>query len=758
MGIESDASDGRELDEKCGWFEQARFGLFVHWGLYSLLAHEKAEWVLFKSCLDRQEYNRLANQFTGVRFDADALAALARRAGMNYLVLTTRHHDGFCLFDTRTTDFNSVKTAAGRDFVGEHVEACRRAGLRVGLYHSVMSWQHDAIYAGPGADPEGWARMVEETHEQVRELMSNYGRIDMLWYDGAVVPGIQDSGMIARFWRSRELNAMVRGLQPHILINNRSGLPEDFSTPEQHFSPVAPGRRCEACMTINRSWGYNIHDRDFRSPEEIVKILVRCARFGSNLLLNIGPRADGTIQDECVERLEAVGRWLERNGEAIYGSERSPYTESEHVAGQVTGRGGKLYFHLDDSSLTQVVLDGVGRVEGAAVLGSDTPLQTESIPGDAVLVSGVVEDLFMLGHAVLAVTPTGALQHPASLLGGGNELRIEAGCAPILGEDPDRHAPPKVPVLSGLALAEILRCRHRGEPGESWTPGWRGWQVFRTEGGGSLSLDVPVSGAGVYDLDLGLICKEIAPVVCKLRGEPVDEASAPWNPGCPDTLTLRELRLPKGPARLEIESAGEFALYALRLSPVLRPLSTELWQVIGPFPTGFGPRKPVAEVRKALAVELEAQREFVPGKSYRGVGGKSLFWSGCETREGDHAEFGVNFPWRVGTDHAGVCLARTVIHCPDRRLATIMVGCDWWANVYVNGTLVKSGRNVEQFESDGAQFSTWKPAPAEIELLKGDNVVLVKCHPGSCANWFTFRISDPGDLVVKPITDSVFSY
>lgn len=728
------------------WFEQARYGLFVHWGIYSLLAHESAEWVLFRNGLDRAEYNRLAEQFTGSRFDADAMAALAKRAGMNYAILTTRHHDGFCLFDTETTDFNSVKTAAKRDFVREHVEACCRAGLRVGLYYSVMSWQHPAIYSGPGADPEGWERMVQETHAQLRELMTRYGKIDLLWYDGAVVPGIQDNGIIARFWRSRQLNAMIRELQPGILINDRSGLPEDFSTPEQHFTPAAPGRRCEACMTINRSWGYNIHDRKFKSAADIISTLIRCGRYDSNLLLNIGPRADGTVQQECIDRLEAVGQWLRRNGEAVYGSRRNAYTEAEHTAGDATCQPGKLYIHVKDPSQTEVTVDNVGPVKAVALLGSDRHLSYEQAEGDAVTVSGLRPEDFLLGPAVLAITHESALSHPARLLGGGSELRIEAGNAPVLGDDPDRFMPPKVPVCLGESLAKLLTSPASAEKSNEWTAGWKEWHVYTPRGNDTLTMVLPVPGSGVYDLSLGVITRGGTALSCALDGDEQFSARVLDNQGCPDTVVLGGLRLAKGETRVELQADGEFGLYAVQLVPVLRPLPTELWKVIGPFPTHFGPLRPVSEMTNALLRPLEAETEFVPGKEYEGASGRKLRWTSTDVREGDHSEYGVNFPWRIGTDHAGVALARTVIHCPERRSAGIMVGCDWWANVYVNGRQVTSNRDPEMAAADGAQFSTWKPTPAEIQLEAGENVILVKCHPGTCANWFTFRISDPGDL------------
>lgn len=221
---------------KIEWFNEARFGLFIHWGLYSIPA--RGEWIMYTEHIPKEEYNKLADQFNPENFDAMAWAKLAKQAGAKYMVLTARHHDGFCLFDSKFTDFTSVKTAARRDFVAEYVQACRLVGLKVGIYYSIASWQWPAIHTGPLAAPSGWKSLVDDMHAQLEELMSNYGKIDMLWYDGAFIPGIQECSTQARHWRSFELNQMVRRHQPDILINDRSGLKEDFTTPEQIISPL----------------------------------------------------------------------------------------------------------------------------------------------------------------------------------------------------------------------------------------------------------------------------------------------------------------------------------------------------------------------------------------------------------------------------------------------------------------------------------------------------------------------------------------
>ncbi len=315
------------------WWQEARYGMFIHWGVYSIPA--RGEWVMFHEHIPPQEYAPLAKKFNPRRFNADEWVELAKSAGMKYMVLTTRHHDGFSLFDSQVSDFTAPKTAAGRDLVREYVEACHRGGIRVGFYYSLLDWRYPAYFRGPAADPEGWKALVDYVHAQVRELMSNYGKIDILWYDGGWPYTAQD-------WRSEELNAMVRQLQPAILINNRSQLPEDFDTPEQQVR--ASERPWETCLTLNDSWGYNAADDNWKTPQQVIKLLVRCASGGGNLLLNVGPRPDGSIPRQSVSTLRRVGRWLDENGGAIYGTGRSPFGGAS--IGMTTLKGNTLYLHV----------------------------------------------------------------------------------------------------------------------------------------------------------------------------------------------------------------------------------------------------------------------------------------------------------------------------------------------------------------------------------------------------------------------------
>ena len=325
------------------WFHEARFGMFIHWGLYSLTG--RGEWTMFVERILKNDYAKLADQFNPRKFDADAWAGLAAEAGMKYVVLTTRHHDGFCLFDSQVSDFTSVKTRAKRDFVAEYVAAVRRAGLKVGFYYSLLDWRFPGYFM-PEENKESAEAMVQQYHAQVNELMTNYGKIDVLWYDGHWMAHGAVEMDLAAFWRSKEVNANVRKLQPHIIINNRSGIDEDLDTPEQHVTASQPGRGWESCMTIGDScgWGYIRNNPNMKTEPQLLQHLVTAASGEGNFLLNVGPKPDGSIRGKEKSRLKAMGAWLKTNGEAIYGSERTPL--SGGMLGMWTAKGSTGYFHI----------------------------------------------------------------------------------------------------------------------------------------------------------------------------------------------------------------------------------------------------------------------------------------------------------------------------------------------------------------------------------------------------------------------------
>jgi alpha-L-fucosidase len=254
-----------DRERRMQWWHAARFGMFIHWGLYSVLGRH--EWAMEEEGIPVEEYQLLAKRFTPKPNAARAWARLARQAGQKYMVMTTKHHEGFCLFNSQYTDYCAPKQACGRDLVKEYVEAARAEGMRVGFYHSLMDWHHPdgARCAG---DEAARRRFVDYVHGQIRELLTNYGKIDILWYDVAWP-------LDAAGWESEKMNNMVLELQPDIIVNNRNRLPGDFSTPEQHITAEKGGRAWESCMTMNDSWGYQAADDDWKTSKRIVRNLAR---------------------------------------------------------------------------------------------------------------------------------------------------------------------------------------------------------------------------------------------------------------------------------------------------------------------------------------------------------------------------------------------------------------------------------------------------------------------------------------------------
>jgi len=362
------------LRERLKWFEQARFGMFIHWGLSSLprRARGPSGGVLGQKLLDADTYAPTARRFRPTNFDPDAWVASAKEAGMKYMVLTTRGHDGFCIFDSKVSDFTSVKTTAGRDFAADFVHACRRGRMKIGFYYSLLDWRFPGYFKGPEKDPDGWQKCVRYAHAQVRELCTQYGKIDILWYDGGWVPWAKDVAewwhvSPSDVWRVRALNREVRKLQPHILINKRGGPVGDWDTPEQHITAAAPGRAWESCMTMNDNWYYRAQDRNWKTTTELIHNLATCAAAGGNYLLDVGPRPDGTVPAPAVKRLKEIGAWIKVNREAIYGSERTGF-DPGHV-GVASARGNVVYLHVFNWSGEQICLPGVNpRVVSARLL------------------------------------------------------------------------------------------------------------------------------------------------------------------------------------------------------------------------------------------------------------------------------------------------------------------------------------------------------------------------------------------------------
>ncbi len=373
--------------ERMKWFHQARFGLFIHWGLYSVLG--RGEWAMFQERIPTDEYAKLANRFNPKKYDPNAWAKMAKDAGMKYAVLTTRHHDGFCLYDSQVSDFTAPKTAAKRDLVAEYVKAFKKAGLKVGFYYSLLDWRFPGYFM-PTKYKKSAKEMVQQFYDQVHELMSNYGKIDVLWYDGGWIAHGKYSKNIAEFWDSAKVNAMARKLQPHILINNRSGLQEDLDTPEQHVTASAAGRGWESCMTIGDScgWGYIHNSPNMKTKTQLLQNLVIAAAGEGNYLLNVGPKPDGAIRDEEKVRLAAMGKWLKKNGEAIYGSERCPLHGG--MIGMWTAKGNTGYLNVFRWPGKEAVVPLVKtKAKSAVLLGKGTKLKVHQEHNGRLIISGL---------------------------------------------------------------------------------------------------------------------------------------------------------------------------------------------------------------------------------------------------------------------------------------------------------------------------------------------------------------------------------
>lgn len=695
------ATGQNDSGTNANWFHHARFGMFVHFGLYSLLG--RGEWAMCFENIPASEYNKTADQFRAEKFDARDIAALARRAGAGYVVFTTRHHDGFCLWDTQTTDFNTVRTAAKRDLVREYVDACREADLRVGLYYSVMSWQHQAIVTGPLSDPDGWRVMVDETHAQVRELMTDYGQVDYLWYDGCVVPGLGEPSLKAKYWEAKELNAMVRELQPGILINDRAALPEDVFTPEQYLMAPPRGFLWELCQTIGEHWGWKEDDTNLKDANELIKQMIFCARHEGNFLLNIGPCGDGSLPSGQVDRFDEIGRWMRVNGKAIRNSERTAYSEAEHLLGPATCRDCSVYFHLSEWPEELAMIAGVDApVESARLLGNDaTTLSFDQEADGCVVFSGLHTERAISGIEVLEVNLSRKCSgnHPPSLL-----IERETG----------RHLPAEGPVNP----IEI-------------------WEMHPTP-----KLAFPVPASGKYHLDLGVISSRAQDLeFCLDAGTETGEMRVECA-RYPTTMRIADLVLTKGQHQIELKARDPLGIYLWRIQPVWEILGVEYWSTLGPFPTEFSPRAPVALVREAMKTIYSPEEDPSVQDGYVGVHGRKIHWRRTDANGSESVNLGL----LCGGDSSGVCYARTIVYSPEERLVSILLSCDWWANLYVDGQIISSERQPEAVETDGAWFSGWKPIPACIPLQAGVNEILVKCHPGSTDNWFTFFINNPGDL------------
>ncbi|MCY2924891.1 MAG: alpha-L-fucosidase, partial [Planctomycetota bacterium] len=351
------------------WWTDARFGMFVHFGLYSQLGRH--EWVMNRERIPVKEYEKLARTFNPKPGSPREWARLAKKAGMKYMVMTTKHHEGFCLWDSKQTHYNAVKMGPHRDIVAEYVAACREFGLKCGFYYSLMDWHHPDGHRCV-KDEKARRRFCDYTYGLVQELMGNYGKIDILWYDVSwPLPSPEK-------WESAKLNAMARRLQPDILINDRSQLPEDFGTPEEHISAAQAGRSWEACMTFNGAWGWRpTPPEDWHSARKVVTMLRQVTGGRGNLLLNIGPKPDGSVPPEAIERLAAVGKWTAKYGDVIYGQvDRPEGLEGWSGCGTWTRKGKDCFFWVFNWPGETLAIGGLRtKVKSVQLLPDGKPLR-----------------------------------------------------------------------------------------------------------------------------------------------------------------------------------------------------------------------------------------------------------------------------------------------------------------------------------------------------------------------------------------------
>ena len=370
------------LEEKTGrmqWFKDAKLGIFIHWGIYAVNGIDES-WSFYNGYISYDDYMKQLKRFSASKYDPDMWASLIKESGARYAILTSKHHDGVALWNTNMNDLNVAKKApAGRDLVQPFCDAIRKRGLKVGLYFSLLDWSHPDYPNFTGKEkryennPERWKRFTEFNFGQFMELSKNYNP-DIFWFDGDWEQG-------AEKWKAKEIREKLLLNNPLVIINSRLAGYGDYATPEQGIPILKPKEEWwELCMTINDNWGYQHNDKNYKTPYQIIRIFIDCISMGGNLLLNIGPKEDGTIPDEQIITLKKLGRWIKKHSEAIYGTNAG--IPPEHFYGPTTLSNDKtvLYLFLPHKPKGPLVIKGLkNQINRIRVVGNGTKLESKII-------------------------------------------------------------------------------------------------------------------------------------------------------------------------------------------------------------------------------------------------------------------------------------------------------------------------------------------------------------------------------------------
>lgn len=385
-------------------FAESRLGIFIHWGLYSMFA--QGEWYMNNASVDAREYAKAMNGFYPHRFDARQWVSAFKAAGAKYICFTTRHHEGFSMWDTRWSDYNIMNTPYGKDIVRQLAEECHRQGIKLHLYYSHIDWTREDYPAGRTGrgtkrlDRADWPAYYRFMNNQLTELLTNYGEIGAIWFDGW---WDHDVDSVPFNWELEEQYKLIHDLQPGCLVGNNHHQTPFEGEDIQIFERDVPGENkaglsgqdisalpLETCQTMNHSWGYRVTDQEYKSTRELIQLLVRTSGKGANLLLNVGPQPDGTLPEAALTRLAEMGKWLDRYGESIYATVAGDYREGDNLI--TTRNGNVLYVHILNIDIEQVKMPVAQKVKSVEVLGEGTRIDYKYRKGELTFAVDVPSD------------------------------------------------------------------------------------------------------------------------------------------------------------------------------------------------------------------------------------------------------------------------------------------------------------------------------------------------------------------------------